>query len=633
MRLSKWFFCIGLFSICSFSFAQLEKQKSDSAATIKEDYLFPIFPGKLNMLTGSMGELRSTHFHAGVDIRTNNMIGIPVRAAMKGYISRIIVGTHGYGKAIFITHPDGNQTLYGHLDKFKGALADYVLKEHYAKKSFDLDLFLPAGLLPVNRGDTIGLSGNTGGSQGPHLHFEIRDSANLALNPLSFNFKEIIDTYPPHASKIALVPLDSNSRINDQFGRAEFYLLKSGNNYVFSKPILAHGRIGIELLANDRMNNSAFRFGINSIEMLADSSVVFNQAINQIDFLETQGIQNLYNYKILKQRGVYFNKLYVDDGNSFPYHNQSINQGILTISNKLTSITILLKDTYGNKSKVKFSLQPSPIAENVFVMDALLNPLEFSIDKNILKVTSRACGDNKLKLIAGNELLTQSPSYGTALQKVYLIDLKKTLVDSVISCAGSIATNLKDRIYSGIDYTYKSETAEIHFPQGALYDTLYFNESYKGGDKEIFTLGSALVPMYKPVEVLLKPKRKYTEDKTTSVYSASGVNLGGIWDNGQIRFSSRELGNFMIQQDLIPPTIARIYLTQHSARFRIRDNRSGIASFEATLNEEWLLMDYEYKTGILLAERLDQKKLMKGDFQLKVTDNAGNEKIYKQKIL
>ncbi len=615
------------------SFAQLALQKPDSLIINRENYLFPIFPGRPNLLTGSMGELRSTHFHAGLDIRTSNMIGIAVRAAKNGYVSRIIVGSYGYGKAIILTHPDGNQTLYAHLDQFKGALANFVLQEHYSRKSFELDLFPQKDLLLVKQGDTIALSGNTGGSQGPHLHFEIRDSANHALNPLTFKFSEIIDTYPPSASKIALITLDSSSRINDKFGRFEFYLLKTPSGYIFSKPILAHGKIGVELLATDRMNNSAFRFGINYIEVYANESKVFTQAIDQIDFEETKGIQNIINYKILKQRGVYFNKLYVDDGNTFEYHKESIASGIISVSDKLVTVKIEMKDTYGNKSEARFSLQPNPPTMNVLLMDQLAKPIDFEITKNVLKVTSKACPQVKLKIISGKDVTYQTPSYGTSTQKVFLIDLKNILPDSLIACGNSIATNLKDRITSGIGYKYYSERAEVSFPSGALYDTLYFNESYRKNDNlEVFTLGSPLVPLYNPIDVILKPSKKYLEDKTTGVYNANGANLGGTWDGGNIRFSARELGSFTIQQDITPPSIARIFLTNRNARFRISDKHSGIASFEATINGEWLLMDYEYKTGVLLAERSDKTKLLKGDFQLRVIDNAGNQKIFNQKI-
>ncbi len=130
----------------------------------EEPYHFPVNPGKQNWLAGTMGELRNTHFHAGIDIRTNNMTGMPVRATQRGYISRVIVGTYGYGQALFVTHPDGNVSVYGHLDRFNGKLKDYVLNKHYELKSFALDLEFAKDQFPVNRGDTIAFSGNTGGS-------------------------------------------------------------------------------------------------------------------------------------------------------------------------------------------------------------------------------------------------------------------------------------------------------------------------------------------------------------------------------------------------------------------------------------------------------------------------------------
>ena len=143
-------------------------------------YLFPVNPGQPNFLAGTMGELRSTHFHAGIDIRTNSSVGVPIRATQNGYISKVIVGSYGYGHALLLQHPDGNTSLYGHLDQFKGAIADFVLNEQYRRKSFDIDINLEPNQFPINKGDTIALSGNTGGSSGPHLHFEIRNEIGRA---------------------------------------------------------------------------------------------------------------------------------------------------------------------------------------------------------------------------------------------------------------------------------------------------------------------------------------------------------------------------------------------------------------------------------------------------------------------
>ncbi len=618
-----------LFFIFGFTqcFAQLETPSNSH-------YLFPIIPGKQNLLAGTMGELRSTHFHAGLDIRTSSITGLPVRAANSGYVARIIVSSYGYGKAIILKHPDGNQTLYAHLDQFKGLIGDYVLKKHYAQKSFDLDITLNKNELTITQGDTIALSGNTGGSQGPHLHFEIRDSANHAINPLKFNFAEIIDTYPPQATKIALNTMDSSARINDKFGRFEFTLLKQGDNYTFSQPILAHGKIGVEILAIDKMNNSGFRFGINYMEMIANSKTVFKQSIDTIDFEETRGIQNIFNYKVLKQKGQYFNKLYVDDGNRFSYHNGSVNNGIIQVNNQDIPVEIKLKDTYGNESTTSFTLKSTPVTNQLILAETISKPIEFEIFKNVMKVTTKACTSNKLQVLSSGIVAEQTPSYGNTLVKVYLVDLKKVIPDTLKNCGNKLVTNLKALIPSAQDFDYASSYLDVKFNNLSLYDTLYLNESYSATEKvEVFTIGSTITPLFKAVEVTLKPRHTYAEDKTTSVYSANGGNLGGKWNNGTISFFARDLGNYTLLQDITPPTITKIFLTPRTARFKIGDNRSGIASFEASLNGEWLLMDYEYKTGILLAERLDKTKLLKGNFELRVTDNAGNVKTFKQNIL
>src|SRR5687767_8883938 len=132
-----------------------------------ESYLYPINPGQPGSLAGTMGELRTTHFHSGIDIRTNNMIGLPIRASKSGYISRITSSGIGYGNVIYITHPDGNTTLYAHLDKFKGPIANHILEEQYRLKSGEIDLYFEPAQFNVLRGDTIGLSGNSGSSGGP----------------------------------------------------------------------------------------------------------------------------------------------------------------------------------------------------------------------------------------------------------------------------------------------------------------------------------------------------------------------------------------------------------------------------------------------------------------------------------
>jgi len=626
-------FCTPILSSAQFS---LSKEIPGFSFANEEPYLFPVNPGKQNYLAGTMGELRNTHFHAGIDIRTNNMAGVPIRATQRGYISRVIVGSYGYGQVLFLTHPDGNVSVYAHLDRYKGKIANYILNKHYEHKSFDLDLEFTPNQFPINRGDTIGLSGNTGGSNGPHLHFEIRDNKNEALNPLNFKFDEIKDALPPVAQKIAIRPMGIDSRINGRNGRTEFYLLKNGSKYFLSNDIQVNGKIGIELLAFDRMDLSQFRCGINEIEMLVDSQKVFSQKIDKVDFDKSHSIVSLIDFQTLKTRGLRFNKLYVDDGNPLKYYEHALNRGEISISDKPLNIQINLKDAYGNQSTIQFKIRPAS-PTNGTVLTPLQKPFEYEITGNILSLHVRACNaKGKIYLFEKGNETTLEPNYKGIGHEVYLIDLQKIIPDSAATCQGIVPFHLTDNIPSNVEYTYYSDLADIHFNRNSLYDTLFLNLSKEQkGKSEIFSIGRATEALNSPIEITLKQLEDSDRSKM-SVYHVEGRShefIGGTWERDKIQFTTSELGDFVILKDTIAPLIYRIQCHQASARFRVMDNLSGISSYNATINGEWLLMKYDYKTGILQSERLDQAKPLKGDFELKVRDKAGNEKVYLQKIL
>jgi hypothetical protein len=643
LRLSSFSFAVICLAFAHFSIAQfsLPNEIILNKAPELEPYLFPVNPGQPNFLAGTMGELRTTHFHAGIDVRTNSMIGVPILATQQGYVSRIIVGSYGYGHALMIKHPDGNTSLYGHLDKFKGSIARYVLEEQYKRKSFDLDINFEVSQFPIQRGDTIGLSGNTGGSNGPHLHFEIRDQNNEALNPLSFGFTEVKDKYSPIALKVALVTMDKNSRVNDRFGRFEFSLVRSGNNYKLPFPILATGRIGVEILAHDKIDLSQFRCGISQIEMRVDSARVFTQEINKFSFEDSYDIVTMMDFKTLKTKGARFNKLYVGDGNALKFYDGVISKGIIQIAEGQRKIAITLRDFSGNKSNVNFNLKFDPLTEDARFLEAMQKPIDFDIVENTLVINSKPCSGQK----DGNAVIhvngiqnTISPSYSNSLRNVYLIDLRSGLPDSIQTCTGTVPLNFKDIIPSGTDYDYYSDLIDIKFKNGNIYDTLYLTTSHEISEKgrEKFTIATLTTPLHNTISITLKPTLSYPKTEKTFAYHIEGNRfefVGGDWVNGRIQFNTKELGQFTILADSTPPSIGRIYCNSRTARFRIYDNLSGIAKYEANINGEWLLMKYDYKTGIVQSERLDTKKSLTGDFQLKVTDRAGNERIHTQKIL
>ncbi|MEK6781869.1 MAG: M23 family metallopeptidase [Bacteroidota bacterium] len=585
-----------------------------------------------------MGELRNTHFHGGIDVRTNNLTGIPVHSTQHGFISRASISSFGYGNAVYVTHQDGNVSVYGHLDKFNGALADYVKKEQYRRKTFEIDLFFNPEQFPIGRGDTIGFSGNTGGSNGAHLHFEIRNQNNEALNPLTFGFTEVQDNQAPVAQKVALKTLDINSRINDRFGRFEFYVMKSGNSYILPKNILAHGRIGVELLAIDKMDKSRFRFGINYIEMKADSQRVFSQRIERVDLAETRGILALLDYKTLKTNGTRFNKLYIADGNNLDFYDGSLNSGEIFVGQKDVPVSITLQDVNKNKSVIEFTLSPSLPVSEVPTLESAAKELSYDILENTLAISTRYCAEKRSISVFVKGVRTDvNPSYFNSNKSVYLFDLQKIIPDSIQSCSGSIPFNFMDVIPSRTEYTYYGKEAEITFQENALYDTLFLNINHSLNDgQEVFTIGDTSTPLHKTVDIMLRSQNNYPVNRKTAIYRREDKRytyIGGDWGNGNVKFSARELGDFVILQDSVPPTLTKVYCNTSSARFRIRDGLSGIAYFEANINGKWLLMNYDYKTGIVQSDRLDKSEPLKGDFELKVVDNVGNEKIFKQKIL
>jgi hypothetical protein len=632
-----------LFLTVTPSLAQAQFSRPEEKFPADETYLYPVYPGQPGSLAGTMGELRTTHFHSGIDIRTNNMIGMPVRASKSGYISRISSSGTGYGNVIYITHPDGNTTLYAHLDKFNDPIGRHVLEEQYRLKSGEIDLYFEPNQFVVSRGDTIGLSGNTGSSGGPHLHFDIRDADNNALDPLKVaGFSEIVDKYPPAAEKIALRALDINSRINHQFGRFEFYAQRVGNNFIIANPIYATGNIGVEIIAKDKLaTKSQFYGGVNYFELKVDDKLIFKQAIDKVNIAETRAIYTLMDFKTMRNKGTRFYKLYIDDGNNLKFYDESPGTGKIKIdpTKPESEIEIVMKDTDGNASNVSFRLQPDDLVKEVPTLSAMKGELSTDVLENTLIITAKPCtiSENKAMVYLDGKQWEISPDYYNTNQSVYLIDLRKTIPDSISICGKSFLPKINATVPSGTAYKFYGNLLDITFPQNAIYDTLYLHTDFTltaRGD-EVYTIGTRTFPLNKSIMVSLKPKMIYPNVRNIGVYRVSGKShtyLGGEWINDRINFHTREFGDFMILQDSVPPVITPVYVNSSTARFKIRDYLSGISDYQATVNGEWVLMHYDNKNSVIWSEQLNKKLPMRGLFELKVTDRAGNTTTFTQKI-
>ncbi|MFM9076291.1 MAG: M23 family metallopeptidase [Bacteroidota bacterium] len=577
--------------------------------------------------------MRTTHFHSGLDIRTNNQIGAAVRAAQDGYISRASKSSNGYGNVLYVTHPNGHTTLYAHLDLFKGPIATHVQGEQYRNQTFDIDLRFPPGKFRVNRGDTIALSGNTGSSSGPHLHFDLRDENMDAINPLSYGFREIIDRIPPIVQVIALRTMDKDARINGKFGRFEFRAIRSGGKYHIPVPVEARGRIGIELLGYDKMDNSGFQCGINKYIVSANGQQVFTQTIPRIDMENTRGILSVMDYHTLETRGHRYNKLYVEDGNPMDFYSGVIDRGIITVRDQQVQVDIDLSDSYGHTAEALFTLKPGEHKEILPSLDALKAPAGFEKSGHHLIARMPLC--KEASLFTNGSAKKIQPDFRSNQWSVFLIDLRSGIPDSLSNCRHTLRFNISERVPSRVPFTYFGPSFSVHFPDSALFDTLYLSASHRlEGKRDVLMISEKTTPLLRAVTVEVKPN-----GPANTRYSAYRVDDGryifqqGTWTNGKLRFSTNYLGKFILLPDSLPPAVHRIHLSRDYARFRIGDNLSGIASFEARVNGEWLLMNYDHKTGVLFSEKPEKGMEIRGDFQLKVTDRSGNVKMYKQKVI
>jgi len=305
-------------------------------------------------LSGTFGELRTDHFHSGIDLKTKGHIGMKIHAIGDGYISRVKISPAGYGKVIYITHPNGYTSVYAHLSKLEGAIGDYVRKQQYAKQSFTVDLYLKKGLFKVKRDEVIARSGDSGSSGGPHLHFEIRETGlEIPINPLSFGYK-INDTLPPVIKGVYIYPIDGMAGDKTQNIYPVFFKKGATNR---SSPIPVSGSIGIEVETYDQTNEAKNKNGVYSIDMYVNGEHTYNFTAEKVSFPQTHYINAHIDYMQKEQYNKWLNKCFLDPDNRLSMYKKIIHRGIITAQpGKKYSIRLVVKDFNGNQSVRTFTL-------------------------------------------------------------------------------------------------------------------------------------------------------------------------------------------------------------------------------------------------------------------------------------
>ena len=599
-------------------------------------FMFPIKPGQRNYLSANMGELRPNHFHGGMDIKTDGQIGLPVYAAAGGYVSRIRISTYGYGNTIYITHPNGLVTVYAHLDRFSAKIHDYAIEELYKLEQTDIDIIVPPKALPVTKGEVIAKSGNTGGSGGPHLHFEIRDVQERVLNPALFGFTEIVDNIKPTFDKIAIRTMDINSRVNDDLGRAEFIAQPAGSGkYTIAQPIYAKGLLGVEIKVHDKMNDTHNSYGINCIELKVDGKEVFYHNLETYSFHESRFINVHIDYETYILKRQYFEKCYVADGNQLSFYLMNPLHGKIPIHDDAShNIELRIYDSNGNQSSLNFTIKGKQAQASKIIKPTSPVP-DYKIFENTLKVIGSANYTGNAVLYVKKKTTNLAPAYYINQLPVYLYDLRTALPDS--SLAGSFKS-----VYDFVEMIPPGkrkvivDNLTLQFSDSTLFDTLYLKvkKHLIINGAETFEINNPTEPVYGPIGVVFCPEMAVNKNDRCYFYninnSVSKKYEGGTWQEDSLMHNLKYLGKFTLIKDSIPPVITYKSNTTKRINFSIFDKGSGIDTIRATLNGKWVLMYYEHKSGLIWSEFRDPTQVLKGEFVLEVTDNSGNKTLYKK---
>jgi hypothetical protein len=532
-------------------------------------------------LSASFAELRADHFHSGIDYRTGGVQGKDVLAVDEGYVYRIGVSPTGFGKALYIRHPSGYSSVYAHLRSFRPDIEEYVRKNQYSRKSYTVSLFPQRNQFTVTRGEVIASSGNSGGSSGPHLHFEIRDAATEdPVNPLSFDLG-ISDRMRPVIDRVILYPMTRGSAVSNSHGSLSLRTVPSDGSYGISAasvPVV-YGEVGLGLKCWDTFDNSSNRCGVYSIELLADGLKVFSFTADRFSYAESRYINAHIDYAARASSGEYIHRLHIQPGDRLSMYDGHVGRGILKFYDEGEhEIKIIVSDTHRNKSWVTFrvrSLSKPPVS-----------PAEISCSKVI--------------------------PWGRAA-----------------------------------DFT--ADGIRIHFPAGSLYDTLWFN--YRSGKKPgeflspVHSVHNETVAVHERFRLSLRPDTVIPglESKLCLArINNKGIvsYAGGKYSYGFVSGELSSLGDYAVTLDTVAPTARLSFApsanltgkTQFTAT--IRDEFSGIRSYEMYIDGEWMLAEYDAKNDLLICrpEKSRIKENTTHTIELRVTDNCGNSTVTRSKF-
>ena len=307
-------------------------------------------------LAGNFGEPRPNHFHAGIDVKTDRTINKPIYAVADGFVSKVSVGTHGFGKAVYVRHPDGNTSVYVHLNKFAPQIEAAVKQFQYTHKVFAADIPFSATIMPVHKGQFIGFSGNTGSSQGPHLHFELhRTKTDDLLDPLPYFKNYIKDTTPPAVYSFKAYPV---------VGKGVFQHSSQSRVFTFDKGhFSAWGKVGFGLRTADHMDGVYNSFGVRYIQLYCDNKLVFAANVTGLPQSMHRMMNSWGDYDYYMQTHTWFLKSFKEPGNRLPFLKTRTEQGFINFNQRREyNLRYVVSDVFGNQTIKEFTVLGAPEA-------------------------------------------------------------------------------------------------------------------------------------------------------------------------------------------------------------------------------------------------------------------------------
>ncbi len=517
------------------------------------------------ILAGTFGELRSNHFHSGIDIKTQQRQGLSSYAIGDGTVTRIKISLWGYGKAIYIAHPNGYTSVYAHLKKFSPKIEAYIKKQQYKKETYEIELFPEFGELKVEKGELIAYTGNTGGSSGPHLHFEIRSSiSEKPTNPLLYGL-EVRDATNPTLLGLYGYPLSEKAQVNQSNAKIQINFNKQKDGSFLADTVYAIGTIGLGFNAYDRQDLAANKNGVYAVQQIVNGKLYTEYDFETFSFAETRYINTFIDYAHFGKYRQRIQQCFKTPSNRLGIYNTLYNNGKIDVKEGMSyNVELLIKDLEGNQIKA-------------------IIPIEGK--RETLKVAKEV----------------KKTDYYVIAKKPNNFDLG---------------------------------AAKVYFPSNTFYEDFYMDLE-KGADT--VTIHNSYVPAHRNFTITFDTS-KYSEEERKQLFIARldkrlRPSYASTYKRGKtFTTRTRNLGTFTLAQDTIAPKIRaknfkeKQWLNNYQyLSLAISDDLSGIDTYNATLNGEWILMEYEPKTNTL-TYNFDDKILDKKQCELKVVvkDNVGN---------